>query len=58
MAEYLSQKRQRVFLLLILVLGTILRIMRLGNQSFSYDEAYSVGLAGKSLGVVSTSLSE
>ncbi|MCK4271124.1 glycosyltransferase family 39 protein, partial [bacterium] len=52
MTDAISKKRQRIYLWLILALGTGLRLVKLGSQSFWYDEAYSVTLAAKSLGTV------
>lgn len=49
MAEAISKKRWDLLLLPILLLGTILRLIRLGQQSFWWDEVYSATLAAKSL---------
>lgn len=52
MNEAISRKRERIYLSLIMVLGAILRLVRLGHQSFWWDEVYSANLAAKSLGIV------
>jgi len=51
-------KQQRLYLFVILFCGTILRLVRLGSQSFSYDEVYSTCLSDKSLDVVATRFSQ
>jgi mannosyltransferase len=47
-----SRKRSAIYLLLILILGTALRLFRLGHQSFWWDEVYSATLSSKSLATV------
>lgn len=54
MIDVIPQRRQRLYLAFILVLGLVLRLVKLGGQSFSYDEVYSSSLSAKSLGVVAT----
>ena len=54
MTNITSQKRLRIYLSLILMLGAILRLLSLGKQSFWYDEVYSAILAAKDLGTVVT----
>jgi mannosyltransferase len=54
MADDIARRHGNVLLALILVLATILRLVRLGSQSFSYDEVYSAILSAKSLAVVAT----
>ncbi len=48
----LSKRRRYLWLGLILVLSTALRLVRLGGQSFWWDEVYSATLAAKSLETV------
>jgi uncharacterized membrane protein len=52
MTQIPSPKREKTYLALILLLGTILRLWRLGNQSFWWDEVYSAKLSAKSLSAV------
>lgn len=52
MTDAISQKHQKIYLMLILVLGAVLRLLRLGSQSFWYDEVYSANLSVRSLEVV------
>ncbi|MFC1682630.1 glycosyltransferase family 39 protein [Candidatus Zixiibacteriota bacterium] len=52
MTQITAPKREKTYLALILLLGTVLRLWRLGNQSFWWDEVYSATLSAKSLGAV------
>jgi len=52
MVKAISRKRWGLLLLPILLLGAILRLIRLGQQSFWWDEVYSANLAAKSLATV------
>jgi uncharacterized membrane protein len=52
MIETISRKKQNIYLWFILALGTVLRLIRLGSQSFWYDEVYSANLSAKSLQAV------
>jgi len=52
MAIASPKKHDNIYLWLILVLGAILRIYKLGSQSFWYDEIYSANLSAKSLSEV------
>lgn len=49
MIDVIPKKRLNIYLPLILVLGAILRLVKLDSQSFWYDEVYSAILSAKSL---------
>jgi uncharacterized membrane protein len=52
MQEKMNRGRSDILLTFILLLGAALRLFRLGNQSFWWDEVYSASLSAQSLGTV------
>ena len=54
MNKSISRKQSHVLVVLIAALGIVVRLIKLGSMSFSYDEWYSSTISAKSLAVVST----